>query len=233
MLWAADKATSAGDMRQNALDFLQNHRATSAESLEAVVDHAIRYLAGHPAILTYSRSATVLRVLTALAERRGSLRVFCGEGRPMLEGQTLASELAWAGVEVTVGVDMALFGWLPEVRSVLVGADSLMVDGVVNKLGTQALMHRAFDLEIPGIVVCTTDKFLPNDYALRHSLREGAAEEIMPLSNDNVTVRNPYFDITPLELVSAVITEKGILGGSHLTDELDAIKTYPGLRGGA
>jgi translation initiation factor 2B subunit (eIF-2B alpha/beta/delta family) len=233
MLWAADEPVSAEEMRRAALDFLQAHRASSAESLDALAMHAGEYLKRQSAVMTHSRSATVLGVLTRLKELRGSLRVYCGEGRPMLEGQTLASELAWAGIEVVIGVDMALFSWLPEAQSLLVGADSLMADGLVNKLGTHALMHRAYELEIPNIVVCTTDKFLPNDYVVRHSLREGAAEEIMPVSNDNITVRNPYFDVTPLDLVSAVITEKGVLAGLALDDELEAIQTYPGLRGTA
>ena len=231
MLWATDGAMAAGDMRQTALDFMQAHRASTVGSLDVLADHAVEHLRGHATIMTYSRSATVIRVLTSLSERRSALRVFCGEGRPMLEGQTLASELAWAGVDVTVGVDMALFGWLPEVSSLLIGADSLMADGLVNKLGTSALMRRAHDLEIPRVVVCTTDKFLPNDYSVRYNLREGDADEIMPVSNENITVRNPYFDVTPLDLVSVVVTEKGVFAGAALEGELATIRTYPGLRG--
>jgi translation initiation factor eIF-2B subunit delta len=231
MLWACHEAVGAPEIRQRALDFLQAHRADSAAAAESLAANAVDHLQRHEAIITYSRSSTVARILVALAERRRSLRVICGEGRPMLEGQTLASELAWAGIQVRLGVDMALFGWLPEATVFLIGADSLMAAGLVNKLGTAPLARAAYALEIPIIVVCTMDKLLPNDYVVTHSLRNGDPDEIMPVSSDNITVLNPYFDVTPLDLLTAVITEKGVLWEPELTDALSRIKTYPGLRG--
>ncbi|MBN1401120.1 MAG: hypothetical protein JXA74_09800 [Anaerolineae bacterium] len=231
MLWATDEAVGAPEMRQMALDYLQARRAESATALEALVVTAVEHLQRHETILTYSRSSTVVRILSALAGRRRGLCVLCGEGRPMLEGQTLASELGWAGIQVRLGVDMALFGWLPEATALLLGADSLMVTGLVNKLGTAPLARAAYDLEIPVIVATTTDKFLPNDYVIRQNLRDGDPDEIMPVSSENITVLNPYFDVTPLDVLTAVITEKGVLWGSELADVLSRIKTYPGLRG--
>ena len=231
MLWACQGATRGEQMREDALTFLQRYRARAVAAVEALAECACAYLAQYPVIMTYSRSSTVVHVLTAMAESEMTMRVLCSEGRPMLEGQTLASELGWAGLDVTLGTDMALFGWLPETRALLLGADSVSRSGLVNKIGSAELVRAAFERDIPRVVVCTSQKFLPNEYVFGQTMRAGDPEEIMPVSSANVTVRNTYFDTTPLQLISVVITEKGPLIGEPLLEELSRIQTYPGLRG--
>lgn len=231
LLWACASAPSAEATRQCALTFLQEHRARSAAALEAAAQNAAALLAPYHTLMTYSRSATVLRALTLWARGRRQARVLCSEARPMLEGQTLASELGWAGIEVTLGVDMALFGWLSEAQALVLGADSLSVAGVVNKIGSAELVRAAAAANLPRFVVCTTGKFLPSDYLLDPCLRAGDPEEIMPVSNKNITVRNIYFDLTPLDLISAVITEEGALEPAPLRERLAPLQVYPGLRG--
>ena len=93
------------------------------------------------------------------------------------------------------------------------------------------LVRAAAALGLPRFVVCTTAKFLPSDYLLDPCLRAGDPEEIMPVSNKNITVRNIYFDLTPLDLVSAVITEEGALEPASLRERLAPLQVYPGLRG--
>lgn len=231
MLWKVDAAVTGERMRQETLTYLQNYQAHNEATLDAVMQRAVEVLAQHTTIMTYSRSATVVQVLQALRQGNRNLQIYCSEGRPMLEGQTLASELTWAEIDVTLGVDMALFGWLSEVRALVVGADSLSASGLVNKIGTEPLMRAAAERDLPRIVLCTSMKLLPDDYVLQQGLRSGDAEEIMPVSSKRLMVRNVYFDITPLDLISTVITERGPLGHAELLEELSGLRTYPGLRG--
>jgi translation initiation factor 2B subunit (eIF-2B alpha/beta/delta family) len=228
MLWAADGAIGAAEMRQAALDHLQQFQAREAMALFNLVETASAHLAQYRAIMTYSRSSTVLRTLSESKSKK--LRVYCSEGRPMYEGQTLASELGWAGVQVILGIDMSLFSWLPEVEALIIGADSLGLTGLVNKIGTAELVRAAAEIDIPRIVLTTTSKFMPNDFLAGQHIHRGDPEEIMPVSSSNVDVRNITFDVTPLELITMVISEKGPLQGEHLLEELDAVRTYPGLR---
>ena len=151
----------------------------------------------------------------------------------MLEGQTLASELGWAGITVTMGVDIALFGWLDKTDALLIGADSVSRAGIVNKLGTAPLAQTAFEHSIPCIAVCSSDKLLPNDYIVGQTLHAGDPDEIMPPGNNNVTVSNVYYDITSLDYITHVITNEGVYATDELSDRLAMLKTYPGLRGGA
>ncbi|HHX42695.1 MAG TPA: hypothetical protein GX714_01735 [Chloroflexi bacterium] len=231
MLWEVGEAPTGEQMRHAALTYLQDYQARMEVALGALEQRAVAYLADYAQIMTYSRSATVVRALRALRQGNRNLRIYCSEGRPALEGQVLASELVWADVDVTLGVDMALFGWLGEVQALVVGADSISAAGVVNKIGTAPLMQAAAEWGLPRIVLCTGNKLLPGDYVLPQELRGGDPEEIMPVSSKHLTVRNAYFDVTPLELVSTVITERGPLAHPELLAELESLQTYPGLRG--
>jgi len=231
MLWACHEAMGAQEMREKALAFLDAYRATMQASLEQLAQHAAEFLKQYPAIMTYSRSSTLLRAFRLMAERKVAFRVLCSEARPMYEGQTLASELAWAGIEVVVGIDMALFGWLDEANALVLGSDSLSDTGVVNKIGSAALVHAAAERDIPRIILCTTNKFLPEGYLLGRHLASGSPDEIMPASDRRITVRNVYFDVTPLEEISWVISEEGVLGREDLLRALAGIHIYPALRG--
>ncbi len=230
MLWATEGA-SAQEMRQRALTYLQDYRANLAVTLEELAESAAKVLAAYPTIMTFSRSTTVARTLTLMAEQGRARAIYCSEGRPNYEGQTLASELSWAGMRVTLGVDMALFGWLPQIRALAIGADSISSQGMVSKLGTAALTRAARELEIPVYVLCTSDKFMPAEYYSGRDLDSGPREEIMPESNDRLSVSNVYFDVTPLDQITSVMTEQGRLQGDELLSALRQVRIFPGLRG--
>jgi len=229
MLWYVRDARSGAEMRTWALHFLDDHQERARRVQESLSARAAEVLSRYHTIMTYSRSSTVLGALQRMAEGDSDFRVICGEGRPGLEGQLLAFELGSAGVPVTLGIDMALFGWLSDASALVVGADSVSSAGVVNKVGTRELLRAALELELPRFVLCTTTKFLPESYVTQ-GLREGDPEEIMP-GTENVTVRNPYFELAELELVSFFVTEDACLEPGQLGERLQHIRIYPGLLG--
>ncbi|NOT30076.1 MAG: S-methyl-5-thioribose-1-phosphate isomerase, partial [Planctomycetes bacterium] len=149
------------------------------------------------------------------------LRVFAGETRPLLQGARLTAwELARAGLDVTVLVDGAagqVFqrGW---VQAVLVGADRIARNGdVANKIGTYPLAVLARRHGVPFYVVAplsTLDPHCPDGAAI--PLEERAAHEVThPLgiaaAPAGVRAFNPAFDVTPAELVSALVCERGVV----------------------
>ena len=230
MLWACDESLNGEGIRREALAFLEGYRLGIKGALATLTELACDYLADYPVIMTYSCSSTVLRVLTALAKRGLEKRILCSEARPMLEGQIMASELYAAGLDVTLGVDMALFGWLSKATVLVLGADGLARSGMVNKIGTAVLAQAAFERNLPCFTLCTTHKFLPRDFPISSNLRAGESSEIMAAST-GLTVESVYVDVTPLSLVSKVITEEGGLSGDPLTNRLGLVRTYPGLCG--
>lgn len=182
-----------------------------------IAEHAQPLLFG--SVLTCSLSSTVLDVLIHL--RSQLQRVIVLEGRPRYEGRTMAAELAQQGISVTLITDAQADIFLPHCDCVVVGADSVLVNGdVLNKAGTALLAWSAHGHAVPFYVLCETLKISPRRW-VEHDLtaqaennamlEEKEPEEVLEKPIAGVSVRNFYFDRTPYRLIRTVVTESGIL----------------------
>ncbi|MGV9673872.1 S-methyl-5-thioribose-1-phosphate isomerase [Nocardia sp. NPDC003482] len=164
---------------------------------------------------------TALGALRVLHERGAIESVLVDETRPLLQGARLTAwELAEAGIPHRLTIDSAA-AWAMatgQVDAVVVGADRITADGsVANKIGTYALALAANHHGIPFVVVApesTRDPDTPTGD--RIVVEERAAGEIthvggMATAPEGTEVFNPAFDVTPPELVTAVVTENGVL----------------------
>jgi len=147
--------------------------------------------------------------------------VWAGETRPVLQGARLTAwELDRLGIPVTVIAD-AMAGSLMatgDVDVVVVGADRIAANGdVANKIGTYPLAVLAREHDVPFIVAAPTstiDLATPEGAAIPVEERPDdevvriAGERIAP---DGVPAANRAFDVTPARLVSAFVTERGVL----------------------
>ncbi|WP_022849870.1 S-methyl-5-thioribose-1-phosphate isomerase [Limisalsivibrio acetivorans] len=150
-----------------------------------------------------------------------SFRVFADETRPLLQGARLTSwELQQAGLDVTLITDnMAAFMMNSgEIDLVIVGTDRVAANGdVANKIGTLGVAVLAKHFGIPFYVACpssTIDMETPDGESI--VIEERGDEEVTSFGErrtapEGVKVRNPAFDVTPAELITGIITEKGIL----------------------
>ena len=185
-------------------------------------------------LVTLSRSGSVLVALAAIGAIR-TLHVSCGESRPALEGQRLASQLASAGVPVTYYTDASLGHALADADAVIVGADAIAATWFINKSGTRMLASDAATRGIPVYVVAAREKFVSSAVARRLIIREGASGDVWPDPPAGIDVRNPYFEVVPLDLVSNVISDVGVLGGDMMRDLCDSLDdesvALRGLRG--
>lgn len=162
-------------------------------------------------LVTVSFSRSVETVLRALAAAR-PVRVACAEGRPALEGRRLAVRLSEQGIAVTCFSDAAIGHALGAAEAVIVGADAVAPEWFLNKSGTRMLATAAAQQGVPVYVVATRDKFVDRALAAVLRVREGEASEIWDGAPAGVAVRNPYFEHTPLDLVTSVISDVGLLG---------------------
>jgi translation initiation factor 2B subunit (eIF-2B alpha/beta/delta family) len=146
----------------------------------------------------------------------------------MREGVTLARKLGAEGIPVKLIVDAAACWFVSQVRLVLVGADALSAQGLVNKTGTAVLALAAKNLGIDIYSLTSTAKLVPAGY-------QPPDQELRPPSEmleeppPNVTPVNYYFDLTPLEHLSGVVTEIGILPSEMLLRLLGTIRVHPAL----
>lgn len=168
-------------------------------------------------VVTVSQSGSVAAVLEAVHQRR-PVHLSCGEGRPALEGRRMAAHMAARGLTVTFYSDAAIGHALGGADAVIVGADAISPDWFLNKSGTRMLASAASLVGVPVYVVATRDKFVAPPVARRLTMREGATHEIWDVPPAGVTVRNPYFEATPLDLLTSVITDAGLLGAGMIGD---------------
>ncbi len=180
---------------------------------------------------------TALGVVRA-AYDAGKLRmVFATETRPLQQGMRLTAwELRREGIPVTVIADSAA-AWLMrcgEVQAVVVGADRIARNGdVANKIGTYALAIAACRHRIPFYVAAPVSTLDPatrsgTDIIIEErsagELTEFKGRRLAPLG---VSVVNPAFDITPAELITAIITESGVLRGPDVGRIMESLESGP------
>jgi translation initiation factor eIF-2B subunit delta len=192
---------------------------------ERIGEQALALLTDGSSVLTHSRSSTVLAVLLLARERGLDFEVLCTESRPIYEGRAVAARLAQEGIEVTLITDSAAGHGVSRADVVLVGADSVARDGLVNKMGTYPLALAARAQSVPFYALCSTEKFLPADYPYFH-IGEQDPQEVWPGHPQEVKVLNLYFDVTPLEYVSGVVTENGILSRAGLEEVLGRLRVH-------
>ncbi|ANN19887.1 S-methyl-5-thioribose-1-phosphate isomerase [Amycolatopsis orientalis] len=147
--------------------------------------------------------------------------VLVDETRPLLQGARLTAwELAEAGVPYRIQPDGAAAAAMARglVDCVLVGADRIAANGdVANKIGTYGLAIAARHHGVPFVVVApssTVDSTMPDGTGIVIEERDPA--EVLSFGGtkvapDGAEVFNPAFDVTPFELVTAVVTERGVL----------------------
>lgn len=154
-----------------------------------------------------------------VAHRAGiPFHVYIDETRPALQGARLTAwELAQAGIDHTLVCDSAAAHLMAEnaVDLVIVGADRVTANGdTVNKIGTRALAIVADYHGVPFYVACPSSTFDSSTASGRDvPIEERPSSEVvnaLPVP-PGIRARNPAFDVTPAGLVTAYITDKGIL----------------------
>jgi methylthioribose-1-phosphate isomerase len=164
---------------------------------------------------------TALGVVFAAKEMGKTVRVFADETRPLLQGARLTAwEMADQGVEVTVIPDSAAATVLRRgmIDAVITGADRVAANGdTANKVGTYPLAVMADRHEVPFYVAApasTFDPATPDGGGIEIEMRDPA--EIhhfggVRTTPEGVAALNPAFDVTPCDLITAFITEHGVL----------------------
>ncbi|MDR9798009.1 S-methyl-5-thioribose-1-phosphate isomerase [Aeribacillus pallidus] len=238
LFWALDRMEDRLKVEKDkSIEEIKNALKEEAEHIRnedeqvcySIGEHALSLLKPGWGLLTHCNAGTIAtaRYGTALApiylgqERGYHFKVFADETRPLLQGARLTAwELQEAGVDVTLICDNMASIVMKEgkVQAVLVGCDRVAANGdTANKIGTSGVAILAKYYGIPFYVcapLSTIDLDCPSGEHIPIEVRK--AEEITtkwyekPMAPENVQTYNPAFDVTDHELITAIITEKGI-----------------------
>ena len=221
----ADVPTAKMVLRQEALEILSEDialcRAIGQAGLPLLKEGSTVLTHCNAGALATGDFGTALAPVYAAKEAGRQVRVYSDETRPLLQGSRLTAwELHRAGVEVWTICDNMAAQVMREGRIdlVIVGADRIAANGdAANKIGTYGVALLAKYHQIPFYVAApysTFDLQTPDGSAIR--LEERAPEEIAcgfgrRTAPEGIRFYNPAFDVTPAELITGFITERGIL----------------------
>jgi len=173
--------------------------------------------AGSLATVTYGTALGVLRAANDLGKK---IRVIATETRPVMQGSRLtAFELDHYGIDFSLIPDTAVGHLMSSglINRVIVGADRILKSGhVYNKIGTYQVAALAKRHKIPFYVAAPSSTFDLTSKVGDVVIEERDKNELMKMGNKllapkGIKIFNPAFDVTPPELITGIITEKGIL----------------------
>jgi methylthioribose-1-phosphate isomerase len=225
LMWAVDRVLSSGDMLAEAQAIHAEQRSIDERIARAgaeliPVDARIVTHCNTGPIAT-AGGGTALGVIIAAGADGKRPHVFVDETRPLLQGARLSYyELARAGVDATLIVDgaAAITMQRKHVDLVIVGADRIAANGdTANKVGTYGLAIAAAHHGIPFYVAAPRSTF---DFTLASGaqipIEERMADEVTSIAGKRIAQEgarayNPAFDVTPGHLITAFVTEYGII----------------------
>ena len=227
MLEAAEAAWNAGE----PVDLAIKRRAIAAndsryKKIAKIAAYLVDKFPDDGTILTQCFAETIVGMMLREAKARGkSLRIFCPETRPYFQGARLTATVCYEmGFDVTVITDnMPAFVMQHEHVDVFTSAaDAITMDGhVVNKVGTFQIAIAAKHLGVPYYVTGVPDTVHPTVNDVKIEFRDPAfVLEAMGVktARDGVKGYYPAFDVTPPELVSGVVTDRGIFSPYALNE---------------
>ena len=233
-----DRAARDGADAPRLLDALRREATCILEEDRAMCrrigEHGLALVPDGARVLTHCNAGALATggIGTALApiylahEAGRRVEVFVDETRPLLQGSRLTAwELERAGIPVTVLADNMAASLMRagRVDLCLVGADRIAANGdVANKIGTYGVAVAAHHHGVPLYVAAPTSTFdpaTPSGDAI--PIEQRKAEEVVCgfgrlTAPSNVAVYNPAFDVTPAELVAAIVSDRGVFRPPYL-----------------
>jgi methylthioribose-1-phosphate isomerase len=224
--WGVDCMLKTDNLREECIKIHEEDKAMC----KAIAEHGLKLLKDGDCVMTHcnagplatSRYGTGLGSLILGTERGMKLAAYVCETRPLLQGARItAAELMNAGVDVTLICDnmaSAVFAAKQPPAAVFVGCDRVAANGdVANKIGTSGLAVLAKHYRIPFYVFAPSSTIdLDCKRGADIVIEERDSSEITdlyfsePIAPKGVKCFNPSFDVTPRELITGIITERGL-----------------------
>jgi methylthioribose-1-phosphate isomerase len=216
------EATTALEARAIAIheDDIERCQRIGWHGADLIADGATVLTHCNAGALATGGYGTALGVVRGAREAGKKIRIIADETRPFLQGSRLTAwELQRDGFDVTIIPDSAAAFLMSrgEVTCVVVGADRIAANGdVANKIGTYSVALAAARHGVPFYVAAPTSTVdLATATGADIPIEERAADEMVrigdtQLAPDGASARYPAFDVTPNQLVTAIITEDGV-----------------------
>jgi ribose 1,5-bisphosphate isomerase len=208
------QGASEGELRASLLKACDDFISWADSALEKVSQFGAELISDGDRVFTYSMSSTVWRVFKRAKAQGKNFSVWVTESRPSDEGFWTVREMDEAGIPVAVSIDGAIGELVPQCDSVFIGADAISSTGIaLCKSGSYPTALVAHSHGVPFYIAADTLKFDPLSLVgmpfRPHAFeRDSLLDEDYP---DRVEVVGHYFDQTPPNIITAIITEIGLI----------------------
>ena len=221
--WAVERVLNSKSPIEEALKMYDEDVSTNVaigKNGAAVIDDGDTVLthcnAGALACVDYG---TALGVLRAAHDEGKNIKVICDETRPLCQGARLSVfEMQQEKIPVKLAVDSAAGHLMQKgmINKVVVGADRVAKGGIANKIGSLMVALAAKRFNVPFYVAAPESTFDIENSIYDVEIEERDADEVIYFGNTRIApegteVENPAFDIVPSDLITGIITEKGII----------------------
>ena len=228
--YAGKVLDDGGNLGPSVQEFVSNWRNKVYHRSRSIAEQVVGLLPGEPTIITQCFAETLIAFILLVCKETGrDVKLICPETRPYLQGARLTASVAIdMDIDVTVVTDnmpgYLISQGIPD--AFICAADVITLDGhVVNKIGTYQIALAAHSHNIPFYVVGTPQSRNPTIDTV--TIEERNSEDVLHAmgirtAKEGVKGYYPAFDITPPNLVSAVVTEKGIFSPRDLVKHFES-----------
>ena len=230
VLIAINDAKTSDEIINKVQESLDDFEKTLCESASTIADLAYELIEPGSVVFAFSFSSTVVSALLNARSRGRYFRVACTESRPSMEGRKLASRLSSGGIEVIHTFDAAMGLVLPACQAAFMGCDCIALPGVVNKVGSWLLAQGCRELKVPLYALSGTEKFVGEERLFEFEKHQRPGEEVWKDAPREINVVNNQFDLVPFDLLSGLVTERGILQEPDIKELISTYTVHDALK---
>jgi len=208
-------------MMENVLDMAEkgipktkiiNHFSEAQEKINSAVFILIK---NHEKIFTHCHSTNVVNSLIYAKRKGKKFEVYNTETRPLFQGRKTANELRKAKIKVTMFVDSAIAIAIEKqnkndkiyVDRIFLGADALLKNGIINKIGSGIIAELAYKHKIPLYIIADSWKFTKSKVPIENR----KLNEVWDKAPKNIRIQNPAFEFIDKKYVSGIVSEFGLM----------------------
>jgi translation initiation factor 2B subunit (eIF-2B alpha/beta/delta family) len=183
------------------------------QAQEKINKNVLKLIKSGDVIFTHCHSTNVVNALIYAKNKGKKFQVYNTETRPLFQGRKTAKELRKAKIKVTMFVDSAARIALKKrqdtkrASKVFLGADALLKEGIINKVGTGMIAEIARENNIPLYIIADSWKFTRE----KQDIEQRTLNEVWDKAPKNIKLKNPAFEFILKKYIKAVVSELGTL----------------------
>jgi len=158
-------------------------------------------------IYTHCHSTNVVRALISTKRNGKNFEVLNTETRPLFQGKQTSEELARNRIKVTEYIDSAMDEAIEKCDVVFLGCDAILKNGIINKIGSNAIAELSFLHKKPLFIIADSWKFSPKNV----EIEERDFHEVWKHVPKHIKIANPAFELVDKKYIAKIVSELGIL----------------------